>query len=255
MAQDEGVEVIRISIGTEPSQYVASQVLRSSILRRTNRPVVFTESWTPEGGWHPLFNAAPAVRKGTKFSTWRWLVPAVYQHAGRAIYLDADQVVLGDIGELWDLLPAGKSIAMVRNAVGIFGKKTPEPNHWQTSVMVMDCGRCEWDTDALFNGVNEGLQQYRDLMQATWMASDDLHEIDPAWNHFGICTPETKLLHYSHVSSQPWKNPAHQTVDVWWREFREALNSKHVTMGDVEHAAHEGHLHKKFLKRLEKTSV
>lgn len=248
MAQDEGVGVIRISIGTEPSQYVASQVLRSSILRRTNRPVEFTESWTPEGGWHPLFKAAPAVRKGTKFSTWRWLVPAVYQHAGRAIYLDADQVVLGDIGELWDSLPAGKSIAMVRNAVGIFGKKTPEPNHWQTSVMVMDCGRCEWDTDSLFNGVNQGLQQYRDLMQAAWLANDDLHEIDPAWNHFGIRTPDTKLIHYSHVSSQCWKCPEHISSYVWGAELMETIRKGRLSVETLRSEVEKRHIHKAWLK-------
>lgn len=249
------MEVIRIAIGSEPMQHLPAQVLKSSIMRRTRSLVEFTESWTVQAGWHPIMRHLPKLKGGTAFNTFRFCVPGLYLFGGRSIYLDADQIVLADVAELWGSLPSGKTIACVRNAVGFFGKKVPEPEKNQTSVMVIDNARAQWDVAGMARDVAEGRLVYADFMQAAWLPRDDVQELPPAWNHFGACTPETKLLHYSHVGSQPWRNPEHPTAHVWWHELRETLNAGHLQMSDVEHAVAQGHLHAKFLKRLEKTSV
>jgi lipopolysaccharide biosynthesis glycosyltransferase len=38
----------------------------------------------------------------TEFGLYRYLVPQICQHRGKAIYLDSDIVCLTDVGELWD---------------------------------------------------------------------------------------------------------------------------------------------------------
>lgn len=217
-------DVIRVSIGTEPKQYIPGEVLKSSILRRATRPVVFSESWTKSGGWNKAIADLPKLRPGTAFSGWRWIVPTLYGWRGKAIYLDADQVVLGDIGDLWDALEEGKSFAAVCNAEGFFGKKVPEPGAVQTSVMVMDCDRCRWSPLKLFHDVETGKLKYKDLMQARFLDREEIQEIDPSWNHFGMRDERTKLLHWSHVASQPYRKPTgHPTAYVFEDELHHAI--------------------------------
>lgn len=235
-------EVIRVSIGSEPLQRIPAEVLKSSIIRRTARPVEFTESWSPAGGWHPLMKGVPRL-KGTRFSLWRWLVPQVYQHTGRAIYLDADQVVLADIVELWNSLQH-EHLAAVINAEGFFGDKIPEKNHVQTSVMVMDCGKCDWDAAHRFRDVEVGRMSYKQLMQAAWLPRYLIRELPPGWNHFGICNQHTKLLHWSHVASQPYRKPDHPTAHVFAGELRAAVEAGHVSQELIRDEIQQGHLHK-----------
>lgn len=240
------VSPIRVSIGTEPKQYIPSEVLKSSILRRSSRPVEFTESCC-DGVWHPVTGDAPKTKRGTAFSDWRWFVPSVYQHAGRAIYLDADQVVLSDIAELWDSLPHTKWIAAVRNAEGFFGKKVPEKRKWQTSVMVMNCCECTWHPGLLINTVNRGEIKYADYMQAKWIDDECLHELDPAWNHFGICNERTRLLHWSHVATQPYRNPQHPTANIFRQELLASVDAGHVQRDRITEEVSRGHLSPEWL--------
>lgn len=240
-------EPIRCSIGTEPSQLIPCEVLKSSILRRTSRPVEFTESFSPDG-WD---SRMIYLSHGTGFSGWRWAVPDVYDRTGKVIYLDADQVVLADIAELWESLPAGKAFAAVINAVGIFGKKTPEPNHVQTSVMVMDCGHPVWATvRQIIPAIS-----YRNLMQATWLPRSDIHELPPEWNHFGIVTPETKLVHWSHVKSQPYRNPEHPTAHVFQRELFDAIDAGHIDRELLRDEVRKGHVAAVYWKRLKRRAA
>ena len=213
-------ERIRISIGTEPKQWIASQVLKHSILTRTNAFVEFTTSWDPAREWHPKFNSNEKLSKrGTAFNTWRWLLPKVYGGSGKVIYLDADQLVLTDIRELWDSIPPGFCMAAVINAEGIFGRnKVHEKNCTQTSVMVLNLDYCTWSYSSLIKRVNKNDGSFRQycidhcrnncksdyaaLMQAGWIPKQEIHELDPGWNHFGIVNGRTKLIHWSHVASQ-----------------------------------------------------
>lgn len=54
-------------------------------------------------------------RWSTPFSGYRWRVPAACGFQGRAIYLDSDLVVLGDIAELWETELGPGQIAAARS--------------------------------------------------------------------------------------------------------------------------------------------
>lgn len=254
--------MIRIYIGTEPSQWLACEVLKSSIRRRTVTPVQFVESWTRENGWLPDMVSLPTLKNGTAFNTFRWLVPALARN-GTAIYLDADQVVLSDIADLAEWVNRYRSdperqfvrFCAVCDAVGSFGKKTPEPGKVQTSVMAMDVSRCQWDAREMVVRVANGHLAYRDLMQATWIPRDEIGELPPEWNHFNLCERTTKLVHFSHVASQPWKSPKNPVTHIWEQELRLSLNAGHIKMSDIEHEVWSGHVASVFLKRLETTSL
>lgn len=236
------VETIRISIGSEPMQWVACEVLKHSIRRRTERPVEFVESWNKHG-WHPLMTSVPEIKGGTGFNVWRWLTPQLFGH-GKAIYLDADQIVLTDIGELWDQLQMSKTVACVTDAVGIFGKKkTPEPGKVQTSVMLMNCEKLRQAMHPCpILQCSRGEMAYRDLMQATWIDRKEVQTLPPEWNHFGVWTEQTKLLHYSHVASQPYRNPEHPAGWVFSIELRQAVSDGVLMVKQLQKEAAAGNI-------------
>lgn len=275
---------IRVSIGTQPDQWLAAAVLKSSIIRRTDRPVEFTESWDRTAGWHPVYRAAPSLNFGTAFSQWRWLVPLVYGHAGRAIYLDADQVVLADIAELfgWPLTTMGRTdrvdaakFAAVIGAEGNHGSKgPPEPTAVQTSVMVYDCARCDWDYAELVASVNAGTlaalpgkipdAHFRDhkdprrvsyghLMTATWVPDDEIARLDPAWNHLNLYEPgRTRLCHFTVTAEQCWRTGDTSKPErrLWQDELRASITAGHITVDEVQREVNQKHVHRRCLEAL-----
>lgn len=249
--------MIRVSIGTEPMQWVAAKVLVSSIVRRTAERVEFTFSWTPERWSRHMIEG---FGHGTKFNLWRWLVPKVYSYRRRVVYLDADQVVLGDIASLHDIELDGAWVAVVKNARGRFGKKRPEKGVAQTSVMVMDCEKCDWNLNRLLGMVKSGKlngwcekkfgrsakHSYAALMQACWLSPSRVAELSPVWNDFNVLRSNTKLLHWSHVRDQPYSNPKHKTSYIFRQELRASIDAGHLFVDEVNAAVKSGFLHKSY---------
>src|SRR6266478_2618827 len=89
------MELIRVFGGFDSRQPLAFNVLQSSIQRYTQRRVTV----------EPLIlDRLPIKRRGlTEFTFSRFLVPWLCDYEDKAIFMDSDIVVTGDIGELWDV--------------------------------------------------------------------------------------------------------------------------------------------------------
>ncbi len=92
--------MIRLFVGTDPQQHVAERALEASVRKNTSEPVEITWMRAGEPGWDWDDGATP-------FSRFRWRVPRECGYEGRAIYMDADMLALGDLGELWSGAPNG----------------------------------------------------------------------------------------------------------------------------------------------------
>jgi hypothetical protein len=108
--------ILRVFVGCAPnwSDAESQAVLEHSIRSRTTQPVEITwmiasrDPCSLWGGWN-------MSRWATPFSGFRWSVPHACEFEGRAIYMDSDTIVLGDIAELWRReLPAG-AVAAARS--------------------------------------------------------------------------------------------------------------------------------------------
>ncbi len=219
------MDPIRIFIGTEPKTEIMRQVLEFSIRRRTKRPVEFTPMIGP--AWeYPI----DGISVGTGFSLRRWLIPQACNYQGRAIYLDADQLVLADIGELWDM-------PETRPSPGASTWLTMQPdkfskNPWpQSSVMVIDCARAyaEWGYHRAkmldYLQKTPGRPAYVNFQHCTWMLQVAAG-IPTEWNHLNLFVRgKTKLLHYTSEPSQPHVQPDHPLAAMWQKELREAIQA------------------------------
>lgn len=237
---------LNIYIGTEDNQLIPQKVLMYSIRKFAKGKV----------------NLIPCKQEvervgGTNFGFVRFFVPSYNKFKGIAVYIDADQLVFDDINKLAETLDDKHTIALVNNAEGNFGKK-PVGKINQTSVMVLNCEKLkDWMPDILFNNVVSnkaellnGQIHYKNFMKLDWFDQSQIQSIDPAWNHFNIVKKDTKLTHFSHVRSQPWKNPSHPLCDFWHEWLTEAIRNRGVGRFELLLEILKGHVDKRFLRCL-----
>jgi len=201
---------IRICIGTEPCTEIPRKVLQYTILKHAASPESIEFHSLTDGP-----ELAP-IRSATGFSMQRWRVPEFFGYQGRAIYLDADQLVFADIRELWRIdqqYPNHKTCAWCT-----FLRGFP-----QASVLLVDCekARLQWPSMKeilefiVGPGEDENRTRYRTVMNGQ-LLKEPPQEITVYWNHLNEYVPgETRLLHFTRQSTQPWRNPEHPYTSVW----------------------------------------
>lgn len=236
-------EPIRVYVGTDQSQMLATRVLEYSIRKYASRPVEVV----PMCDLKVPIPKDPNNHPRTGFSFSRLLIPSLTGYKGKAIYLDADMLVFSDIAEIWD-------IPTDRSPVHCSRQDTP-PLAWrdnghfqpgrQMSVMLLDCGQLDWDINAIVKDLDNGTYDYRKLMfDLCIVPADRIGEgIPPEWNsleHFE--TGKTKLLHYTDMSRQPWRRPGNPLRDVWRAYYREAVEAGAIEPSLVEEGIRAGHL-------------
>lgn len=163
---------LRIFIGYDPRQPLAYNVLQHSIARHASKPVAITPL---------ILGQLPIQRRGlTEFTYSRFLVPWLCDFKGRALFLDADMAVQGDIAELLEL--------ETLSAVSVM--KQQERFEW-ASAMLFSCGQCLRLTPEFIDDTNNG------LFDLAWAPS--VGEFPREWNHcVGYADPaEAKLYHYT----------------------------------------------------------
>ncbi len=235
---------MKIIIGTEDNQYIPQQVLIYSIKQTLSidAEIVPATQQTARVG-------------GTNFGFVRFEVPALCGYKGRAVYMDADQLVFTDMKDLFDQLDSKHDVACVQEPEGTFGGKTVEKGN-QTSVMVLNCERLtDWKPETMFDNVvpnraevEPGQILYRDFMKLAFMDESRVQPLDPRWNHFNTVKKDTKLVHFSHVRSQPWKDPQHPLTDFWGEWLVKAMKAGYVSRMRLWKEIRKGHVDKHFMK-------
>lgn len=225
-------DVIRIFVGTEPMQWLPTKVLKRSILTRTKAKVEFEDLIGIDLGLK--------LKMYTGFSFYRFSIPEKCGYKGRAIYLDADMVVLGDIQELYELDMDG------HNALALSGGK----GIWYTSVMLLDNDKLQhWKVKEWVALINAGLTSYQGTMsgQSSGMNAEDFGPLPPYWNNFDYYDDNTRLIHYTHVPSQPWKKGGHKYRGAFLEELKAALDDNTVTVDDVKREIEAKHIYPEIL--------
>ncbi len=230
------LETVRVFVGSEQKTEIARKVLEFSIVRRTDENIQFTTMIGRK--WEYPTDLAV----GTGFSLRRWMIPAYCDWQGLAIYLDADQLVLGDIGALYALARdhSGDHVIWCTHQPDKFSPRAPTP---QTSVMIINCAlAAQWWGFNIGKVIahlraNPTKDAYSKFMHASWISAKLIATLPTEWNHLNVHQPgKTKLLHYTSEESQPWYKPDHPYAKLWQHELTAAMAAGKVTDEDVEHA-------------------
>lgn len=166
--------MIRIFIGRDPRQPIAYNVLADSIVRHASVPVAITAL---------SLKTLPIRRMGlTQFTFSRFLVPYLCGFNGRALFLDADMVVTGDIAELFTHVDGMHAVHV---------NKDQAKFEWP-SAMLFDCELC---TDLTPEYVDDPRNV---LFDFAW--ANKVGEFPPEWNHavgYAEARSDAKLYHFT----------------------------------------------------------
>lgn len=234
------VETMRVYLGTDESQLVAAHVLAHSIRKHASRPVEVV----------PMLNLPtpvpkdPKNRGGTNFSFARFHIPKLAGFRGRALYLDSDMQVFADLAELWQI-PFGQHKVLctyhAQPPLWLGKEKIKSGRH--TAVMLLDCSRLDWDVEKIIAGLDEERYTYSQLMSDMCiLRPEEIGDtLPPEWNSLETYEPgKTKLLHYTVVPTQPWKNDQNPLGHIWEACYEEAVAAGAVPFELVSDAVSKG---------------
>lgn len=175
--------MLRIFIGYDHRQPVNYTVLQQSIIERASGPVAIT----------PLvLKQLPLKRQGlTPFTFSRFLVPFLCGYEGPALFLDVDELVLGDVAELFACADGKSAVQVVKHTTAALEPGTKLKFEW-ASVMLFDCGHP--DNRKL---TPEFVERADNLHTISW--TDAVGDLPAEWNHLvGYDEPKAaKLVHYT----------------------------------------------------------
>ena len=236
------MDPIRIFIGTEPKQWLPTEVLRWSVLRRTSSPIEFQE-----------LKHIPLHLKGemyTGFSFYRFSIPENCAFKGRAIYLDADIIVLDDIQNLLKLNMENHGALAKPVKAGTEGGR-------YTSVMLLDNEKLKhWKIQEWVEKINKNPALYNDTLWASpkGLNATDFGDLPAYWNDLDHYDDKTKIIHYTNVPMQPWKRAGHPFSSVFLKELKSAIEEDEIPTDAIQREIRQGHLYPELLEDLEKIS-
>lgn len=228
-------EPIRIYVGTDLSQMLAVRVLAYSIGKHTNTSFQI----------YPLLLNLPVPRnkknvQRTGFSFSRFAIPELAGFKGRAIYLDADMLVFGDISELWSMPFNGAKLLIQEE---LPARSERQKRYKQTSVCLLDCGALDWDVYEIIAGL-ESDYDYADLLtDLCIMEEEGLASTIPfKWNSLEYWDEKTCNLHFTDMNMQPWVTPVNKNSVLWVRMLREMLEKNLITESEIESEISRGYV-------------
>lgn len=228
-------ETIRVYVGVDRSQLLAVPVLEYSIKRHTTAKVEVI----------PMLDlpvpqpADPRNGQRTGFSFSRFCIPRLTGYQGKAIYMDADMLVMRDIRELWEIPFDGAKIVIqqeVKHAELSTQKVgAPKVRKKQCAVMLLDCGRLDWDIETIVRGMDQGLYDYDQLMSELILLNEEdvKYGVPFEWNSLEHLDKDTRLIHYTDVYTQPWSACGNKHAWIWFAEVRRMLADGSLTEAQI----------------------
>ena len=191
---------IPVFVGYDPREAIAYHVCANSIIRNASCPVAIVPLALN------LFSDYTETHTdgSNQFIYSRFLVPHLMDYTGRAIFIDGDMIVRGDIAELYDSIHLNHDVAVVKHDyqtrmttkyLGSKNENYPRKN-W-SSVIVWNCGSFpnrRLTPEFVMQATGAELHRF------TWLDDARIGELPREWNwlpdEYGP-NPDAKLLHYT----------------------------------------------------------
>lgn len=203
---------LKIYVGYDPREDVAYQVCKHSIedlsINTSVEPLIQSELREQKLYWREI-----DPKSSTEFTFTRFLVPALNDYKGWALFIDCDTLLLTDIQELFDKADDKYAVMVVKHEYWpsklkkMDGKEQhlyPRKN-W-SSVMLFNCGHP--DNSALtLDYVNDMNNSGATLHRFNWLKDEVIGSLHHEWNwlvnwYRSPMEGYPKLLHYT--EGGPW---------------------------------------------------
>ena len=212
-------QALPVFIGWDAREAVAFDVCRHSLLRHASVPL-YVCALRQDGLRHAgLYRRAATMRDrqmvdaidgrpfSTDFSFTRFLVPALCQYEGWALFVDCDFLFLADVAELLPLLDERKAV-MVCKQVHAPAESTKMDGQTQSryrrknwsSFMLVNCGHAGMKRLTVA-AVNEQPGSW--LHGFEWLREEEIGDLPHQWNWIaGTTEGKPRAIHYT--SGGPW---------------------------------------------------
>jgi len=217
----------RVFIGYDIRQPVAYTVCQHSIITNSSKPVSITPL---------MIKQLPVKRMGCmEFSFSRYLVPYLCDFKGKALFLDQDMVVTGDVTELFELHFEKPRIQDWLCSVYMM---TDQPDFEQNSVMLFNNEKCKGLSLEYLQSDYLVDPAFPDVRFNEW--ADGVGELPKEWNHcVGYHEPSilTKLYHYTQGLPLHIGAPTPEEEKPFWDVYEQILHTEswELLMGGSQH--------------------
>ncbi len=221
---------IKIYLGTETGQWLTSEVLKSSIRRRTKADVEFYET--------RIFPLHIKSRVNIGLSLYRFYIPEAVGFSGKAIYMDAQALCLGNIEELFDL--ELKDVGALARSIDALHTAR------YTNVMLLNCENLKnWKIREWTKLIDKDpalLREYTGVTSRSPIAKD-FGDLPKEWNALDLNEYKNgKILFFNDLSSQPWLNKDHPQHKLYMDELNYAQEQGLLPSDALEHEIQQGRL-------------
>lgn len=244
--------MIKVFIGTDRSQWLATHVLSHSLKTTTSHDISIEpldKITIPE----PL-DVRQSQRTGFSFA--RWAIPELCSYKGKAIYLDADMLVFSDISQLWEIVMEDKVISIVDGTNGQYCSKGVKLNKNETSVMVVNCEKADWTLQKLVHGL-DGTYTYKEMMSDLCFLDNSKIDrtISRCWNSMDYWDETSNLVHFTNVPTQPWVSLDNPFGYVWVDYLKSMIKSGAVNLDAIKNEIDLGYIRPSLMKELEEKTA
>jgi lipopolysaccharide biosynthesis glycosyltransferase len=233
--------MINIFIGYDPREDVAYKVCKHSIIKRTPDAIIqplIKKDLEAEN----YYTRSIDKLASTEFTFTRFLVPALMDYKGWALFIDCDMLLQSDITELFKLADDQYAVMVVKHAFhpthtvkmdGRIQSRYPRKN-W-SSVMLFNCGHPSnkiLTKDLVNDETKDGAYFHR----FSWLEDKEIGTLHHEWNylvgHHYLHDGPPKLIHYT--EGGPWfKNYFMQHLSVEWRDEYKDMTGKDFLLEDT----------------------
>ncbi len=178
--------VLKIYIGYDSKEDIAYRVCKHSLLKRSNNNIKVYSLKLQELIAKELYFRSIDPLASTEFTYSRFLVPALTNYQGWAIFCDCDFIFLEDISKILENLDNNKAVYCVQHDY------TPKEKHKMDGQKQTIYPRKNWSSFILYNCehpsnkrltvdlVNSESGSY--LHQFKWLQDNEIGSLDERWN-------------------------------------------------------------------------
>lgn len=220
-----------IFVGYDPRERIAFHACVESILDNASVPVSITPLYQPTLKEFVMPTHLDGYKPSNGFIFTRFLTPYLSNYRGKALFLDGDMIVQGDVGELMELDLGGIGVRVVKHDyqpkyatkyLNNVNKAYPRKN-W-SSVILWNCGfypNSYLTPEAVGSATGEYLHQFK------WLSESQIGELPKEWNYLvgeDNQAQDPKLIHFTNgiPAWDEWRELGHGQV---WDKYVAQMNS------------------------------
>lgn len=195
-------EVIKVFVGCDPNNCDLEQmmVLDYSLHKHTSTPVEIVwmqMSRDPSSYWYSNPETGEgwnSTKWATPFSGFRWAIPEYCNFSGRAIYMDADVIILEDLAKLWEHPIEGQSIVAAKSYADMM----------RLCTCVWACAKAK----TIIPSIEELRQDPESHKKMMKLLKNNQNLIEPYQDSYNcvdgedLAIEDIKILHYSDMGTQ-----------------------------------------------------